>query len=207
MKDNDVVKELEKKNQELFVNKVIIDLENTMESLMMFYSKNNEIDDNGEKAQTYCDIVAQEVISRLSSFLDNPSDYTQQEKIAALVTSFFAMFKKTVNTIISERLQVIKTSIQTINAFNYEKKLNSESLVIVNKVSEFYQENVYMLIDEVKDSIKEHQLDFKDYLLNAIYLKLMNTLKDKLMYSIKLINNNYDENTTMIQSINAKTLK
>ena len=205
MEDNiDVVKELEIKNQELFVNKIIIDLETAMESLLLFYSK--KMDDR-EEAHTYCDIVANDVISKLISLLDNPTNIEQQEKVSALVTAFFDMYKAKVNTFVPERLQVIKENINNIDSVNYEKNLNDESTTIVNKISEFYQENIYMLIDEIEENITEHRLDLKDYLLNTVYLKLINMLKDKLIYSIKLIGNNYDENTAVLQVINEKTLK
>ena len=193
MEDNiDVEKELEKKNQELFINKMIIDLENAMDSLLMFYSN-------------YCDSVSNEVINTTNSYFDN-KNAESFEMISNLVTSFFSMLKDDLNKIIKERLDVIKSNIQKIDSLNYEKKLSSESLIIVNKFSDFYQNNVYMLISELEENIKEHRLDFKDYLLNGLYLKLINTLKDKLMYSIKLIGNNYDENTLMLQTINEKTL-
>lgn len=205
MEDNiDVVKELEIKNQELFVNKIIIDLETAMESLLLFYSKKM---DDSEEAHTYCDIVANDVISMLISLLDNPTNIEQQEKVSALVTAFFDMYKAKVNTFVPERLQVIKENINNIDSVNYEKNLNDESTTIVNKISEFYQENIYMLIDEIEENITEHRLDLKDYLLNTVYLKLINMLKDKLIYSIKLIGNNYDENTAVLQVINEKTLK
>ena len=117
------------------------------------------------------------------------------------------MLRDNLKTVINERLKVIKSDIHSINSFNYEKRLNSESLIISNQMSDFYQEKIYELIDELKEYIHEHQLDLKDYLLTLLYLKLMNTLKDKLMYYIGIINNNYDENTTMLKSINQKTLK
>lgn len=194
MDDNiDVVKELEIKNREIFDNKIIIDLEKTMDSLIMFYGN-------------YCDTVSNEVINTINLYLDKKDD-TSCEMISNLVTSFFTMLKGDLNKIVNARLTLIKADIQSINSFNYEKKLTNESLIIANQISDFYQEKIYELIDAVKDNVKEHSLDLKDYLLTAVYLKLMNTLKDKLMYSVKLINNNYDENTTILQSINEKTLK
>lgn len=205
MEDNiDVVKELEIKNQELFVNKIIIDLETAMESLMLFYSK--KMDDNKDN-YTYCDMVASDVINNINSFLDNPNDVLQKEKVSALVNSFFYIYKNKVNTLIPERLQEIKKDIQNIDSLNYEMKLNNESSAIIKQISDYYQENIYMLIEEIKDSVNNHQLVFQEYLIKNVHDKLINMLKDKLIYSIKLINNNYDENTAVLQIINEKTLK
>ena len=192
--DNDVINELRIKNQELYINKLIIDLENAMESLLIFFNN-------------YCDTLSKEMVMVLNSSLDSPDNSSQKEMMTQLVDSFLSLIKDKLNVIVKDRLTVIKSNIANIDTFNYEKKLNNESLIIANGISEYYNENIYMLIDEIKEITSKHQLDVKDYLLNSVYLKLMNTLKDKLMYSIKLINNNYDENTTMLQSINQKTLK
>ena len=190
----DVVHELQIKNQELYINKLIIDLENAMESLLIFYSN-------------YLDTNIKNINEKIISLLDDKQNIEKCEIITQVVNSFFNLFKDKLNSMIKDRLTVIKSNIQNIDTFNYEKMLNNESLIIVNQISDYYQENVYMLIDEIIPEAKLRKLDIKDYLLNTVYLKIINTLKDKLMYSIKLINNNYDENTTMLKVINQKTLK
>ena len=192
--DIDVVEQLRIKNHELYINKLIIDLENAIESLIIFYNN-------------YCDTISGETKNITSVLLDNKTDISEKQMNDSLLDSFFSLFKEKVSQIFKNRLGVIKSNIQNIDAFNYEKKLNNESLIIVNQVSDYYQENILMLIDEIKENFIVHQLEVREYLQKAVYIKLMNTLKDKLIYSIKLINNNYDENTTMLQSINEKTLK
>ena len=193
MEDNfDLQEELKNKNYELYINKLIVDLEKTMESLLMFYSN-------------YCDTLSKDSTNIIISYLDNSLE--KQDTVSNLVNTFFGMIKGKINTIIKERLENIKNNIQNIDHINYEKKLNDEALLIANQLSDYYQENIYMLIDEISKDITTYRLDFKDYLLNTLYRKLINTLRDKLMYSIKLINNNYDENTMMLETINQKTLK
>ena len=193
MKDNfDLQEELKNKNYELYINKLIVDLEKTMESLLMFYSN-------------YCDTLSKDSTNTIISYLDNSLE--KQDTISNLVNTFFGMVKAKLNTITKERLENIKNNIQNIDHINYEKKLNDEALLIANQLSDYYQENIYMLIDEISKDITTYRLDFKDYLLNTLYRKLINTLRDKLMYSIKLINNNYDENTMMLETINQKTIK
>ena len=190
----DVQSELKEKNHELYINKLIIDLEKAMESLIMFYNN-------------YCDTLSQETTEKIISFLDSKEDSDKKDMVTNLVSAFFNISRGKLNSIIQERLENIKVDIQNINTFNYEKKLNEEALLIINEMSDNYQENVYMLIDELMNDITDYRLDFKDYLLNAVYRKLINILRDKLMFSIKLINNNYDENTMIIETINEKTLK
>ena len=186
----DVHEELKIKNQELYINKLIIDLDSAMESLLLFY-------DN------YCDTISKDVINKTISFIDNLEN---QDMINKLVNTFFNMYKNELHRIIKERMIHLKEDIQNIENLSYIKKLNEESRIISNQISEYYHENIYMLIDEIMKDISNKKLEFKDYLLNSVYLKLINTLRDKLIFSMRVINNNYDESTTKIQDINTKTL-
>lgn len=188
----DVQETLKNKNQELYINKLIIDLEKTMESLLMFYNN-------------YSDTLSNDATTKIISYLDNGTD--KSAAISNLVNTFFNMIKVKLNNIVKERLDSIKNDISNIDHINYEKRLDEEALYIANQISDYYQENVYMLIDEVSKDMTTYRLDFKDYVLNTLNRRLINTLRDKLVYSIKLINNNYDENTQMLETINEKTLK
>ena len=188
----DVQEALKNKNQELYINKLIIDLEKTMESLLMFYNN-------------YSDTLSNDATTKIISYLDNGTD--KSAAISNLVNTFFNMIKVKLNNIVKERLDSIKNDISNIDHINYEKRLDEEALYIANQISDYYQENVYMLIDEVSKDMTTYRLDFKDYVLNTLNRRLINTLRDKLVYSIKLINNNYDENTQMLETINEKTLK
>lgn len=192
MEDNiNVAREFKKKNKELFDNKIVIDLEKAMDSFEVFY-------------KLHCDTVAGlEVVNKINSFLDNKDD-TSKETVKTLVNNFFKMFKDQLEEILNKRKEAIENDMQNINSSNYEKRLINESLIIANQVSDFYNEKIYELIDALKDNIKEHQLDLEDYLLSGLYVRLMNTLRDKSIYYFKLICNNYDENTAKYQSMNEK---
>ena len=65
-----------------------------------------------------------------------------------------------------------------------------------------------MLINElVFDSDLEINKRISDYLSTIVYNKIINVLKDQFMYAIKLIDNNYEENTQIMEGINEKTIK
>ena len=190
----DVQKELKEKNYQLYINKLIIDLEKSMESLIMFYNN-------------YFDSISHDVTVKIISLLDDKENDDKKSTVQSLVNAFFNILKEKLSITIEEKLAKIKNEMNNINNFNYEKRLNNEALSIINQISNIYQENIYMLIDELINDITNYRLDFSDYLLNTVYRKLLNTLRDKLMFSIKLINNNYDENTMILETINEKTLK
>ncbi len=190
----DVVEQLRLKNQELYINKLIIDLENAMDSLIIFYSN-------------YCDTLSLDVSNTIVSYL-NENTIEYQEMIIKVVTSFFSLLNDKLNKEINERFNIIKKNIKKIDSLSYETKLEEESLIISNSLSDYYQDNINMLIEEIINIIiQEKRNDLQEYLQTIIHRKLINTLKDKLAYTIKLINNNYDVNTMMLQSINEKTLK
>ena len=190
----DVVEQLKIKNHELYINKMIIDLENTMESFILFYNN-------------FCDSFLKEIVSKITFLLDDSQNSDKKTMTNNTILSFFTMYKENVKNEIDTRTKLIRDYIKENDISNYNKKLNSEALLIVNQITDYYHENINMLIDELSQYIKNNELYFKDYLLNTVRHKLINTLSVQLMYSVKLINNNSDENTMMLQTINEKTLK
>ena len=82
------------------------------------------------------------------------------------------------------------------------------AILVTNHMSDYYLNNINLLVDEIastKDVNKKNRIS--EYLINNLYRKVMDTLKDQLMYSIRVIDNNYEENNNIIQSISEKTLK
>ena len=165
-----------------------------MKTLLLFYNK-------------YCDYLSRDVSDKIIFMMDNQDNISQKEIIKKIVESFFKLFNEKLNITIGERLSNIKTNISTINMDDYENLLNDETSIIVNQISNYCNESINSLISELKEFVSTHQTYLNDYLTGIIGLKLIDTLKDKLKYSIKLINNNYGENTAVLQRINEKTLK
>lgn len=191
----DINEVLKNKNNEMLLNKKRIDLDKAMESIQMFYNN-------------YCDNYAIEINDQLCGIKNIDINSEQGEIIKKMTASFLNMITDTLNKTISEKTMLIKEQLNNMDDIKYNKVLNYMSLNIVNQISEFYLENVNMLINElVFDSDLEINKRISDYLSTIVYNKIINVLKDQFMYAIKLIDNNYEENNQIMEGINEKTIK
>ena len=191
----DVNKELEQKNQEMFLNKKRIDLDNSMESLMVFYSN-------------YSMNVASEINNRICIYRNINSSSEDSKILYNTITSFFLIVSKKLKEIINNQIEPIKDKLDGLTDEEYIKKLNDISTGIIDDMSNYFKENANMLSDELNQDIDDDiKNSINKYILDILTIKMINMLRDKLMYSIKVINNNYEANKEIIENINEKTLK
>ncbi len=194
MEDININKELQEKNQEMLLNKKIIDLDNSMESLMVFYS-------------VYTTNMASEINSRVCFFRNIDPNSEQGKIFFNTITTFFFMVNKKLKEIITSVLEPLKAKLSNIDDKEYVKELNDKSLLITNQISDYYFESINMLLSELNQDVAEDtKTKINEYVLDTITVKMMNMFKDKFMFSIKVINNNYEENKEVIESINEKTI-
>jgi len=196
MKENiDVTKELQQKNQELLLNKKKIDLDTAMDSLIVFY-------DN------YSNNIASDINSQICVYHGiNP--LSEQAKIFDnTINSFFFIISSKLKDVIANNIEPLKSKLKTISDDEYRKELNNISTAIVNQMLDYYAENVNMLCNELNQDVDENtKSKINNYLFEVMTIKMINTLKDKFMYSIKVIGNNYEENYQVMENINEKVLK
>ena len=191
----DVNKELEQKNQEMFLNKKRIDLDNSMESLMVFYSN-------------YSMNVASEINNRICIYRNINSSSEDSKILYNTITSFFLIVSKKLKEIINNQIEPIKDKLDGLTDEEYIKKLNDISTGIIDNMSSYFKENANMLSDELNQDIDDDiKNSINKYILDILTIKMINMLRDKIMYSIKVINNNYEANKEIIENINEKTLK
>ena len=196
MEENfDVSKELQHKNQEMLSNKKKIDLDNSMESLVLFYSN-------------YSTNIASEINTRVCSLRGISQDSEQSMIFYNTITSFFFLASKKLKEIIASVIIPLKEKLDTINDENYSDVLNHTYLVITNKMYDYYTESINMLSNELNQDVNEEiKNKINSYVFDVITVKMMNTLRDKFMYGIKVINNNNEENKEVMETINEKTIK
>ncbi len=196
MEENfDVSKELQHKNQEMLLNKKKIDLDNSMESLVLFYSN-------------YSTNIASEINTRVCSLRGISQDSEQSMIFYNTITSFFFLASKKLKEIIASVIIPLKEKLDTINDENYSDVLNHTYLVITNKMYDYYTESINMLSNELNQDVNEEiKNKINSYVFDVITVKMMNTLRDKFMYGIKVINNNNEENKEVMETINEKTIK
>ncbi len=190
----DVTKELQQKNQEMLLNKKMIDLDKAMESLLVFYNN-------------YCSNVSIDINNRICLYRNVEIESEQGKIFYNTITSFFQIVMNKLKEIINNNTSVLKRKLSSFSDEEYTNELNHISLEIINQMSDYYINNVGMLSNELnQDASDDIKTRISDYLIEMITVKMINMLKDKVMFSIKVINNNYEENYQVIENINEKTL-
>lgn len=190
----DVIKELQAKNEEMLLNKKILDLDKATESLLLFYSN-------------YCNNYAVNITNNISLMKNIDINSETSAEIKQMTTSFLDIYQDNLKKELSIKIEGIKKKIATLTDDEYNKELSHAAVYVVNKISDFYLENIGMLIDEVvKDTDSDTNKRITDYLKSIVHNKLINMIKDQLTYTIRLIDNNYEENYQIMESISKKTL-
>ena len=166
----DINKELQLKNQEMLLNKKKIDLDTSMESLLVFYSN-------------YSTNLATEINNRICMIKNINSDSEQSKIMYNTITSFFFLLSKKLQELITKKTDKIKEKLSTIDDKEYDKELKYMSIVVINQMLEYYGETIDMLVEELtRDESDVNKDKISNYLFEIIYGKMMNMLKDKFIY-------------------------
>lgn len=195
MEDIDIKKELQLKNQEMLLNKKMIDLDTAMESLIVFYSNYS--------INTSCDIN-----NKICQFRGIESNSEQGKIFYNTIISFFNIAIDKLKELINSNIFPIKAKLSIINDEEYKELLTNASDIIINQMLVYYKENASMLCEELVQSVDDYiKMQIYNHISDVMTYKMINMLKDKFMYSIRVINNNYEENKEVIENINEKTIK
>lgn len=190
--ENDINDALKKVNQNMLLNKKKIDIDNIVESLLLFFSN-------------YFDNLSKEVFSKIKEIKNINKDNQYQEIIDKLIITFFDLLEKKIKETTLNNFNSIKDKISTLSDSDCNKELNYITSIISNELSDYYLENANNLVEELNKNIDNSKVT-SEYILEIIYHRVINTLKDRLMYSIKVIDNNNEENNQFIENINEKTI-
>ena len=190
--ENDINDALKKVNQNMLLNKKKIDIDNIVESLLLFFSN-------------YFDNLSKEVFSKIKEIKNINKDNQYQEIIDKLIITFFDLLEKKIKETTLNNFNSIKDKISTLSDSDCNKELNYITSIISNELSDYYLENANNLVEELNKNLDNSKVT-SEYILEIIYHRVINTLKDRLMYSIKVIDNNNEENNQFIENINEKTI-
>ena len=190
--ENDINDALKKVNQNMLLNKKKIDIDNIVESLLLFFSN-------------YFDNLSKEVFSKIKEIKNIKKDNQYQEIIDKLIITFFDLLEKKIKETTLNNFNSIKDKISTLSDSDCNKELNYITSIISNELSDYYLENANNLVEELNKNLDNSKVT-SEYILEIIYHRVINTLKDRLMYSIKVIDNNNEENNQFIENINEKTI-
>ena len=188
----DVLKQLEVKNREIYLNKLVIDLDNNLDILSI--TVNNIIN-----------LFTNEMINKI---LEIENGTMNRSKISTHVEAFQEKFKDQIMIMIHERKTKLELLIKDIDKIEYETKIKEESLNIINKIDEYYQNNIDNLYNQINTDYDEFDLKrLNDYLKENNYNKIVLKIKESLNNTDIILINNYKESYQKYLELNEKTLK
>ena len=189
--ENDINVALREINQKMLVNKKKIDIDNIVESILLFFNN-------------YFNTLSDEVVNKVISLKSFDNNDSSKEIVSKLVLSFFNILENKLKDTCLNKFNSIKNDVSKLSDNECNKKLNYIASIISNQISDYYLDNAHDLINELNND--DDNKNISDYILKTIYNRVINTLKDRLMYGIKVIDNNYEENNLKLENINEKTI-
>jgi hypothetical protein len=195
MDDNiDISRELKEKNQEMLLEKKKTDLDKSTDSLIEFYRFYST------------ETVATEIGNRICTFHNIDIHSEQAEIFNKTIVVFLTTACETFENEIKTKRDILKQKIKELSDEEYNKALQLFSVSITNSLSEYYIANLEMLNVELNQNVDDETKEkIKKYLYDIIAVKMINNLKEKFIYSMKVISNNNVENKEVIDIINEKT--
>ena len=188
----DVLKQLEVKNREIYLNKLVIDLDNNLDVLSI----------------TVNNIVSLFTNEMISKILEIENGTMNRSKISTHVEAFQEKFKDQLIVMIHERKTKMESVLKDIDQETYTGKLKEESQNIIHQIGKYYQNNIDTLYNQINTDYDEFNLKrLNDYLKENYYEKIILKLKESFNNTDIILINNYKESYQKYLELNEKTLK
>lgn len=188
----DVLKQLEVKNREIYLNKLVIDLDNNLDVLSI----------------TVNNIVSLFTSEMISKILEIENGTMNRSKISTHVEAFQEKFKDQLIAMIHERKTKMESVLKDIDQETYTEKLKEESQNIIHQIGKYYQNNIDTLYNQINTDYDEFNLKrLNDYLKENYYEKIVLKLKESFNNTDIILINNYKESYQKYLELNEKTLK
>ena len=188
----DVLKQLEVKNREIYLKKLVIDLDTNLDVLSI----------------TVNNIVSLYTNEMISKILEIENGTMNRSKISTHVEAFQEKFKDQLIVMIHERKTKMESILNNIDQATYTEKLKEESQNIIHQIGKYYQNNIDSLYNQINSDYDEFNLKrLNDYLKENYYEKIILKLKESFSNTDIILINNYRESYQKYIELNEKTLK
>lgn len=182
----DVVKELEVKNHEIYLNKLNMDLDKNYELINLSISN-------------YINISISDVIA---VFIEIEGSLLNKEKISNSVQSYFGKFNNEIDKLVKLRFVLLHNK---KDCDNYVSYINND---IVNKIGDVYRNSVIELYNDVSDDYTSFEKErLYNYLFDTYYQRFLRWISDTIGSCNLILINSYNESNNRLALINEKTLK
>ncbi len=189
MNNSDILKELEVKNKEIYLNKLNIDLDN-----------NNEI------LQITIDNIINLFINEVKDKIIEISNCNNNEDINNNVINFYNTLKDELKKLLINRNNKLKDVIKNIDNYNYKDIINNEKKEVIESIKNKYNVLIEDFINRLDNIINESKERVNDYIKIISYEKFINKINELFNNMDIILYNSYIESSNKFQELNAKTL-
>ena len=189
-KNDDVLKQLEVKNREIYTNKLNIDLDNNNEILLI-------------TLDNIINLFQEEVKNKITEL---SSKSINKEELTAKIDTFYQKIKEEIQSLLNNRYIVLKDCITDIDNIDYQDNIDKEKDIVIKGIKSKYNNLVDKLIKEIERIYNEPNNRINDYLKILNYKKIVNKMEEILNNMNMILYNSYIESNNKFQELNAKTL-
>lgn len=182
---------------DLRVNALNFNLDNAIDSLLLFYTGYYDTLNEKESDTGYCDIVANDAINVIN---EDISESEHKDAIRELILASFSLYKEKIRKIINEMLTPIKERIANGDVIN-EESLRNIAEAVIKEASDCYQNLIKDLLNEI--NMIDNNETIRDYFYQDVLKKTIGVLEDKIYCTMGVTNNSFNESNARLEKINA----
>ena len=195
MTEEEVNAKLEEKNQELFFNKLKIDLEKCYKNLIVVI--NNILD----AFQKDMELRVYEISFDAESLLS-------RDDINNRIKPFFDKMREYCSKTNESNLKLLIASIENKDLEKYGNDLDTMGTNFVNGISTLYLEGIDLLIKSITVEMDAYsKIRMNKILKELIYSHFIERLSSTIIDTNSIIKNNVTNNTSYLENMNKSTLK
>lgn len=186
---DNIKEQLTAKTNDLHVNTLNINLDNAIDTFLLFYTGYDAFEKK-DIGNGYCDIIANDAVNIVIN--EYVSNLEHKGAIQILILSTFELYKQEIRNIIEEKLSPIRETIARGEDVN-EDMLKETSESIVKAASNYYHKCIEDLCNEITITNGETNEGIRDYFYQNIFKKLIGILEDKIYCTMGITKNSFDE--------------
>ena len=193
MSEEDVGKRLAEVNQSIYLNKLLIDLDQNYENLKIVI-------------ENIINLFNNELINKTYEILLEDETVTTRENISGTVKDFFTILKNHIITNLDSNKKVLESIVVTNDFMKYVNQIETMTGALCESLSALYKSQSTDLINNISKGLSYFSRSRIENLVNEI---LFNRFIIKVKSSLSDVNliliNNYQENNNYLEHMNEKT--
>ena len=191
MTEEEIKKQLEVKNKEIYINKLNLDLNNNVDSLIL----------------TLDGLLNKIINESINQIINISESFNNKEIIEKNIKDYFNLFnEELINNLDQKKKETEK--IIKCNLNNFKEILEKENDKINNKLYNYYSNNINLLNNKIQsyydDSFCKQRIN--NYLTNSLKEKLLDKIKETIKGRDIILINTFKETYQKYQELNKNTI-